>query len=295
MSELNFTERAEQIIKQALVEAEEHGNSQVYPLHIAYALWEDKVAQEQNVNGATPGSTSGAGAPTLFKGSIEKIGADTTTFNRALLKAINKLPSVHPPPQPPLSFSNHAHLVLRSASSIQKDQHDSYIAVDHLILALLKSANDVPELKALFTEAKLDDRQLKRLEEEIKRARGNRRVDSKNAEAGFEALNKYAVDLTELAGQGKIDPVIGRDKEIRRVIAILCRRTKSNPVLIGEPGVGKTAVVEGLAQRIVARDVPVSLLGRLYSLDTGALMAGAKYKGTYQGRPQRNRTKVQRR
>ncbi|KAI5451442.1 hypothetical protein NCC49_001748 [Naganishia albida] len=279
MSEMNFTDRTEAILKQAAAEAEEHGNSQVYPVHIAYALWEDKAAQEQG-----GGSASGGGSPTLFKGCMEKIGADTTAFNRAMLRAINKLPSVHPPPQPPLSFSNHSHLILRNATSIQKDQHDSYIAVDHLILAMLKSINDIPELKALFTDAKLDDRSIKKLEDEIKRARGNRRVDSKNAEAGFEALNKYAIDLTELASQGKIDPVIGRDKEIRRVVAILCRRTKSNPVLIGEPGVGKTAVVEGLAQRIVARDVPVSLLGRLYSLDTGALMAGAKYKGEYEER-----------
>lgn len=114
--------------------------------------------------------------------------------------------------------------------------------------------------------------------------RGNRRVESKSAEQGFDALTKYATDLTSLAEEGKLDPVIGRDNEIRRVVRILCRRTKNNPVLIGEPGVGKTAIAEGLAIRIAKRDVPASLMGRLFSLDMGALMAGAKYKGEYEER-----------
>jgi ATP-dependent Clp protease ATP-binding subunit ClpB len=109
-------------------------------------------------------------------------------------------------------------------------------------------------------------------------------VDSKQAEQGFDALNKYATDLTALAEEGKLDPVIGRDNEIRRVIRVLCRRTKNNPALIGPPGVGKTAIAEGLAQRIVNRDVPASLIGRLYALDMGSLMAGAKYKGEYEER-----------
>lgn len=156
-------------------------------------------------------------------------------------------------------------------------QHDSYIAQDHLILALIKDSTIAGVLK----EASLTPAAIKTA---IQNTRGNRRVDSKNAEQGFDALTKYAVDLTALAEEGKIDPVIGRDNEIRRAVRILCRRTKNNPVLIGEPGVGKTAIAEGLAQRIVKRDVPASLLGRLFSLDMGALMAGAKYKGEYEER-----------
>jgi len=167
--------------------------------------------------------------------------------------------------------------VLRDAQSMQKDMHDSYIAQDHLILALIKDTNIATVLK----ESSITPAAIKTAVQQI---RGNRRVESKNAEQGFDALAKYAVDLTALAEEGKIDPVIGRDNEIRRVVRILCRRTKNNPVLIGEPGVGKTAIAEGLAQRIVNRDVPASLLGRLFSLDMGALMAGAKYKGEYEER-----------
>lgn len=155
--------------------------------------------------------------------------------------------------------------------------HDSYIAQDHLLLALLKDSSIAAVLKELgLTEATLKTA--------IEQIRGNRRVESRSAEQGFDALQKYAVDLTALAEEGKIDPVIGRDNEIRRAIRILCRRTKNNPVFIGEPGVGKTSIAEGLAQRIVKRDVPASLITRLYSLDMGALMAGAKYKGEYEER-----------
>jgi ATP-dependent Clp protease ATP-binding subunit ClpB len=140
-----------------------------------------------------------------------------------------------------------------------------YIAQDHILLALIQDPSLAPVLK----EANVVPATLKTA---ITQIRGNRRVESRSAEQGFDALSKYAVDLTALAEEGKIDPVIGRDNEMRRLVRILCRRTKNNPVLIGEPGTGKTSVVEGLAQRIVRRDVPASLLGRLYSLDMGALM-----------------------
>lgn len=174
-------------------------------------------------------------------------------------------------------MSANALKVLREAQSLQKTMHDSYIAQDHILLALLKD----PSISSVIKDAGLTEAALKTA---IEQTRGNRRVESKNAEAGFDALQKYAVDLTALAEEGKIDPVIGRDNEIRRIIRILCRRTKNNPVLIGEPGVGKTSIAEGLAQRIVNRDVPASLIGRLFSLDMGALMAGAKYKGEYEER-----------
>lgn len=149
--------------------------------------------------------------------------------------------------------------------------------MDHLILALADETKTFQPMKdAGITK--------KSLESAVQQVRGNRRVDSKNAEEVYEALSKYAIDLTQMAQSGKLDPVIGRDDEIRRVIRVLARRTKNNPVLIGEPGVGKTAIVEGLARRIVERDVPQTLQCKLFSLDMGALIAGAKYRGEFEER-----------
>lgn len=193
--------------------------------------------------------------------------------------------------------------MLRQAQTIMKDRSDSFISQDALILALVQADNAVANA---FKESGIDESKLK---EAINDVRGSKHVDSKQAEQGYEALAKYAVDLTQLAEEGKLDPVIGRDNEIRRVIRVLSRRTKNNPVLIGEPGVGKSALAEGvlclssllqrrlrtfsdslhvifpgLALRIVNRDVPANLLCRLFSLDMGALMAGASYKGEYEQR-----------
>ncbi|KAG7561865.1 hypothetical protein FFLO_02682 [Filobasidium floriforme] len=275
--DLNLTDRSEQLIKQAINLAENNSVAQVHPLHLACALWEPEVEDGT--------STSASAQPSsLFQTSFEKAGLDKQTFSRALLSHTNRLPSVYPAPAPPLPLAQGTHVVLRAAIAAQKEQRDSYVAVDHLLLAILKVAKDVPELRSMFTEAKVDERGRKKLEDEIRKARGNRKVDSKSAEEGFESLQKYATDLTALAAEGKLDPVIGRDKEVRRTIAILSRRTKNSAILIGEPGVGKTSIVEGLAQRIVNRDVPASLIGRLFSLDLGSLMAGAKYKGEYEER-----------
>ncbi|KAH7930959.1 hypothetical protein BV22DRAFT_1053542 [Leucogyrophana mollusca] len=258
----DFTDKTQQSIAASIQLAKDHANAQVHPAHIASALLSE--------GGETASQAS------LFSTVIQKAGSDPTLVKRGLQKIIVRLPSQDPPPDE-ISLSSGAYKVLREAESLQKTMHDSYIAQDHLLLALIKDATIAPVLK----EAGLTEASLKTA---IQQTRGNRRVESKNAEAGFDALQKYAVDLTALAEEGKIDPVIGRDNEIRRVIRILCRRTKNNPVLIGEPGVGKTSIAEGLAQRIVNRDVPASLIGRLFSLDMGALMAGAKYKGEYEER-----------
>jgi ATP-dependent Clp protease ATP-binding subunit ClpB len=168
--------------------------------------------------------------------------------------------------------------LLKSAHEIQKKQRDSHIAVDHLILAFIDA---VPDILAAFTVAGATK---KSLEDAILQIRGNRKVESRSDDSQYDALSKYAIDLVSLAEQGKLDPVMGRDEEIRRVIQVLSRRSKSNPVLIGEPGVGKTAIVEGLAHRIVRRDVPVNLQCKLFSLDMGALIAGAKYRGEFEER-----------
>lgn len=259
---MEFTDKTQETLAAAIQIAKDYANSQVHPAHIAFALL--------NEGAGTQGSHS------LFTSVIQKAGGDPVAVQRALQKIIVRLPAQQPAPEE-VNLGPAAMKVLREAQSIQKTMHDSYIAQDHLLLATIKD----PSIAQVLKEAGLTEAALKT---QIDSVRGNRRVDSKNAEQGFDALNKYATDLTALAAEGKIDPVIGRDNEIRRVIRILCRRTKNNPVLIGEPGVGKTSIAEGLAQRIVNRDVPASLLGRLYSLDMGALMAGAKYKGEYEER-----------
>ncbi|KAJ1311502.1 hypothetical protein OPQ81_009989 [Rhizoctonia solani] len=261
----DFTDKTETTIAAAVQSAKDHANAQVTPFHIANALLNEGSGVADHAAGTS-----------LFASVISKAGGDIAIVNRAIQKQLVRLPSQDPPPDE-TTFSSATLKVLRDAQSTQKDMHDSYIAQDHLILALIKD----PGITSLLKEANLTPAAIKTA---VQAVRGNRRVDSKNAEQGFDALTKYAVDLTALAEEGKLDPVIGRDNEIRRVVRILCRRTKNNPVLIGEPGVGKTAIAEGLAQRIVKRDVPASLLGRLFSLDMGALMAGAKYKGEYEER-----------
>ncbi|KAI0814981.1 P-loop containing nucleoside triphosphate hydrolase protein [Irpex lacteus] len=259
-----FTDKTQTTIANSVQLAKDYANSQVHPAHIAFVL----------LNEAGPEGNGAGGS--LFASVVQRAGGDPALFKRALQKIIVRLPAQQPAPEE-VSFSPSAIKVLKEAQSIQKTMHDSYIAQDHLLLALLKDSSISPILKEVgLTEAALKT--------QIDAARGNRRVETKNAEEGFDALNKYATDLTALATEGKIDPVIGRDNEIRRVVRILCRRTKNNPVLIGEPGVGKTAIAEGLAQRIVNRDVPASLIGRLYSLDMGALMAGASHRGEYEER-----------
>lgn len=163
--------------------------------------------------------------------------------------------------------------LLDRAESYRKEFEDEFISIEHLLLAYAK---DDRFGKSLLQEFGLDEAKLKNT---IKQVRGNQKVTDQNPEGKYEALEKYGRDLTEAAREGKLDPVIGRDDEIRRTIQILSRRTKNNPVLIGEPGVGKTAIVEGLAQRILAGDVPQSLKDRkLIALDMGALIAGAKFR-----------------
>ena len=207
---------------------------------------------------------------------LKKLQVNTPTLNQTIDKALASYPKVQ---GGQMSLSRTAGEVLMEASNIAKKMNDEYVSIEHLLLAIFKIKNQVGQT---LKEQGVTEKQF---EQVIAELRKGERVTSASAEETYNSLNKYAKNLTQLAHSGKLDPVIGRDDEIRRVLQILSRRTKNNPMLVGEPGVGKTAIAEGLAHRIVNGDVPENLKDKtIYSLDMGALIAGAKYKGEFEER-----------
>ncbi|RKO91321.1 P-loop containing nucleoside triphosphate hydrolase protein, partial [Blyttiomyces helicus] len=256
LSPESFTDKTSQTLAKAQSLAQEHSHVQVYPVHIAVALFEDEDALARSV--------------------CSRAGGDPAVAERKLRSILVRKPSQDPPPEN-LSFHQSSLRVLNTADDKRKTQKDTHLSIDHLLLALLEDK----EILAAFTDAGTTK---KALESAVTQIRGSRHVDSRSADSTYEALSKYGVDLVTMAEEGKLEPCIGRDDEIRRVIQVLARKTKCNPVLVGEPGVGKTSIVEGLAQRIVRKDVPASLQARLFSLDMGALIAGAKYRGEFEER-----------
>lgn len=272
---MDFTDRAQKAVEDAMKLAEQYAHSQLLPVHLAVSLLEPPIDQSKDQQNG-PQNT----VVTLFRQVVERAHGDPQLFDRALKKTLVRLPSQDPPPEQ-VSLSPSFHAVLRKAMELQKVQKDSYIGVDHLITALA----DDTTVQAALREGNIPKSKL--VQDAVQAIRGTKRVDSKTAdtEQENENLAKFTIDMTAMARDKKIDPVIGREEEIRRVVRILSRRTKNNPVLIGEPGVGKTTVVEGLAQRIVNRDVPDNLKQcKLLSLDVGALVAGSKFRGEFEER-----------
>jgi ATP-dependent Clp protease ATP-binding subunit ClpB len=252
----NYTIKAQEAIQKATEIVTGHQQQAIEPAHILKGLL---MEDDQVVHHV-----------------LKKIGVNVPNLIQELDKRIEQLPKVS---GGQIYLSSSSNTLFQKAQSYLKEFKDEFISVEHLLLAILQ-VND--NTSTLLKNAGVTEKDLKKA---ILELRGNQRVTSQNAEATYNALNKYARNLNDFAESGKLDPVIGRDEEIRRVIQILSRRTKNNPILVGEPGVGKTAIAEGIAHRIIKGDVPENLKSKtVFSLDMGALVAGAKYKGEFEER-----------
>jgi len=252
----NFTIKSQEAIQQAMQIATINGNQAIENGHILKAILE----VDENVT------------PFILK----KLGVNQSVFSKTVDAIVNSYPKVSGG-QPYLS--NNANQAVAKATNYLKEFKDEYVSIEHLLLGILASGDAIAQL---LKDSNIKEKELKAAITELRKGSN---VTSQSAEETYNSLNKYAINLNTQARNGKLDPVIGRDEEIRRVLQILSRRTKNNPILVGEPGVGKTAIAEGLAHRIIAGDVPENLKSKqVYSLDMGALIAGAKYKGEFEER-----------
>lgn len=253
-----YTKNTIGVLNNALNSCVENGNSQIEDIHLLWGLVKDEDSLINNI--------------------FRKMGISTPNFQRDVKAMIDRKPKVSGQSQPGISQGSNK--IMLEAENHAKKMGDQYVSVEHILMALFSTyAQDVKSVFAKY------DLALDKFMMQLKEVRGSQLVTTDDPESTYEALQRFSTDLTELARQNKLDPVIGRDEEIRHAIRILSRKTKNNPVLIGEPGVGKTAVVEGMAQRIIKGDVPENLKEvRIFSLNIGSLLAGSKYRGEFEER-----------
>ncbi len=252
----NFTIKSQEVIQKAVDIAQGYSHQAVEPAHLLRAI----LDESESITGFL----------------LRKLGVSPNTFDAVLNRMLDSMPKVSGGEQ---YLSNTANKVLQKALEYSKAMGDQFVSVEHILLGLVAAGEQVAQM---MKDAGITEKELKQAITELRKGA---KVDSQTAEDTYNALNRFAINLNEMARSGKLDPVIGRDEEIRRVLQILTRRTKNNPILIGEPGVGKTAIAEGIAHRIVSGDVPENLKSKqIFSLDMGALIAGAKYKGEFEER-----------
>ncbi|MDE6423158.1 MAG: AAA family ATPase, partial [Muribaculaceae bacterium] len=252
----NFTIKSQEVVQKAIELTRQNGQQQIEPVHILKALIQE--------------------SETIVNFVFQKLGANLNSVNMAIDKDIQSLPKVS---GGEVFLSRESNDALQKAIDFSKSMGDEYVSVEAMLMGILKTKCKASQI---LKDAGVTEDGLKAAINELRK--GNK-VTQQSAEESYQALSKYAINLNDRARNGKLDPVIGRDEEIRRVLQILSRRTKNNPMLVGEPGTGKTAIAEGLAHRIVRGDVPENLKSKqIYSLDMGALVAGAKYKGEFEER-----------